>query len=253
MKNKLPVKKYLHLRISKLIERGFVCFCMVTSLTLLILLLPSCKGSENCGPTEDPQEDADSDCIADSADNCVFTYNPSQVDLDEDGSGVPCDADDTDETIGNLVKPSTDIPATLPAATLPLSQPLYITPQTLSMPEQATLSNPDCLYYLVSCDNFFLGVINNDSDNINSLSNPGSVYGDTNADVSILNTLGAYGQDHAACSAFDATAPSPPAVFCQMHNNFYLAGYLTANPLIRDGIHPCDCLEEINITHDACR
>ena len=51
----------------------------------------------SCGPVA--PADADSDGVPDSTDNCPDTYNPEQVDLDDDGYGVLCDCNDEDDTI----------------------------------------------------------------------------------------------------------------------------------------------------------
>ena len=37
--------------------------------------------------------DTDSDCVADAVDNCVYNFNPNQVDTDTDGYGDKCDTD----------------------------------------------------------------------------------------------------------------------------------------------------------------
>jgi hypothetical protein len=41
-------------------------------------------------------QDSDGDRVGDEADNCPYTYNPNQVDFDNDGSGDACDDDDSD-------------------------------------------------------------------------------------------------------------------------------------------------------------
>ncbi len=45
----------------------------------------------------EPLDDADGDGVADGADNCPLTYNPSQQDTDGDGSGDLCDTDDDND------------------------------------------------------------------------------------------------------------------------------------------------------------
>ena len=42
---------------------------------------------------ESPCPDSDKDTICDSEDNCLFTVNPSQGDLNGDGIGDACDPD----------------------------------------------------------------------------------------------------------------------------------------------------------------
>jgi hypothetical protein len=46
-------------------------------------------------PPEPCLGDTDSDCICNEADNCVFTFNPRQIDSDDDGIGDDCDIDPT--------------------------------------------------------------------------------------------------------------------------------------------------------------
>jgi hypothetical protein len=41
--------------------------------------------------TEDQPVDFDGDGVADSVDNCPYTYNPDQTDTDGDGLGDVCD------------------------------------------------------------------------------------------------------------------------------------------------------------------
>ena len=41
--------------------------------------------------------------MGDACDNCVFVFNPVQVDNDSDGAGTLCDADDDDERVGRFV------------------------------------------------------------------------------------------------------------------------------------------------------
>jgi hypothetical protein len=46
----------------------------------------------------DPENDADQDCVLDSADNCPAVFNPDQTDTDGDGLGDACDPCPLDET-----------------------------------------------------------------------------------------------------------------------------------------------------------
>jgi hypothetical protein len=68
--------------------------------SLLIIFCSSqwaCSGNE-CAASNDFYDDIDSDCVVDTSDNCVGTYNPSQFDGDEDGVGAACDSNDTSDT-----------------------------------------------------------------------------------------------------------------------------------------------------------
>lgn len=52
----------------------------------------NCKGGA-CA-FESPDDDLDSDCVADTGDNCPFTYNPLQRDTDDNLIGDACEADE---------------------------------------------------------------------------------------------------------------------------------------------------------------
>lgn len=67
----------------------------------MMISFMNCSGGE-CAAVNTVFEDFDSDCVADSNDNCVLAedpaagYNPEQFDGDDDGVGVPCDGNDQD-------------------------------------------------------------------------------------------------------------------------------------------------------------
>lgn len=75
---------------------------IVFLLFLTGLTKTACTGNE-CSAVSTVITDQDSDCIEDSADNCVGFYNPDQFDGDEDGVGEACDVDDTDDSIALTV------------------------------------------------------------------------------------------------------------------------------------------------------
>jgi hypothetical protein len=79
------------------------------------------------GLVADPNADFDDDKIVDSKDNCPEVANPDQADLDQDGKGDVCDADDDNDGIADEDDPetkytappkdsSTDTSATEPAS-----------------------------------------------------------------------------------------------------------------------------------------
>ena len=59
------------------------------------------------GLVADPNADFDDDKIVDSKDNCPEVPNPDQADLDQDGKGDVCDADDDNDGIADEDDPET--------------------------------------------------------------------------------------------------------------------------------------------------
>lgn len=217
------------------------------------LTLASCKGGELCGPGSDPVTDSDGDCVDNDTDNCPIDFNGGQVDLDEDGVGVPCDSDDTDDTVALVQELDTNPEQTLlsprsffSAYALPLSAD--------SAPRlRLDLNAADCAYYLVSCDGHFLGNLNADANDEASVAFEPGLYGSAGSDVSILNPLGFYGRSFTSCSAFNADAPYPPAIVCHKSSGTQeLTGYLTTNDAIQDRVDSCDLLTALGLMHPEC-
>ena len=157
---------------------------------LFLITLSGCKGDAICGPLESPLEDADSDCVADSADNCPLDYNPGQVDVDEDDVGNICDQDDNDAAVGPEV-------ATLLEAS-------YSTPETdsPSLPLLTDFETPDCHLLVVGC------------------------YGDAFSldDFDVADYSHPYGFWRTDCSAMNPEASKPPVVICEESGS--VVGYL---------------------------
>ena len=68
-------------------QRGF-------ARTADLLAVPNAIGGDGTDIGAVEHRDADSDGIADLADNCLATANPGQADIDADGSGDACDSSD---------------------------------------------------------------------------------------------------------------------------------------------------------------
>lgn len=229
----------------------------VLFLILMPFFLNACEGGE-CAATDSPLTDADSDCIEDGGDNCPLIYNPEQFDGDEDGVGVPCDSDDTDDTVGSalITGMAMGLVNAMDSTTAP-----YVAPQgsTLISPQkQLELSSPSrsappCSYYLIGCDSNYLGELNDEWDGTLSVSNPFSPYGDGQSETSILNDFAFYGRPFTSCSAFNPEALYPPALYCRQNDTKdTLAGYLTLNPFIAHSFNTCEVLSTLGIEIESC-
>lgn len=192
-------------------------------LFLSLTLLSGCKGG-TCGPLTSPLADADSDCVEDGADNCVFIYNPTQFDGDEDGVGFACDDDDTDDSVA-LKVPTVFVPGYPSAGE--------------SLPALAKTTD-DCRYFLVGCDDHFLGYLDKE------------IAKDKEQDF--FNKWSFYARDSTSCSAFNPAAKYPPALFCEegeAPDKFI--GYLTVNTEFAHAIPSCEFLKDLGINHENCR
>ena len=189
-------------------------------LIIIGLNTAACKGGAKCGPSVDPLSDADSDCLIDSSDNCPLSYNPAQFDGDEDGVGNICDSDDADDTVGTTTAVSDSA-----FLQLGLDAEGYVFPEDAGDMKIYDLDDPDCEYYIISCDNQWLGWADND---------------DSLADS--FNEVSTYARSFAACSALNDEAKYPPAVFCDKGDEVYFSGYLTTNPDIHYGMDSCEAL-----------
>ncbi|MBF0104436.1 MAG: hypothetical protein HQM16_03810 [Deltaproteobacteria bacterium] len=74
--------------------------CLFPFFFLFIIQL-SCSGNQ-CAASANFLDDDDSDCVADTADNCLGWFNPDQYDGDDDGVGSTCDNDDTDDLTAGI-------------------------------------------------------------------------------------------------------------------------------------------------------
>lgn len=219
----------------------------------LLLFFAACKGGELCGPNSDPVTDSDGDCVENTSDNCPVDFNSGQIDLDEDGVGVPCDSDDTVDTVALVQGLDTNYEQALLA---PLSYFVaYATPLTSdsSVRLELDMNSSRCAYYLVSCDGHFIGNLNADLDDEDSIVFEPGQYGNSDSDASILNSLGFYGRSFTSCSSFNKDAPYPPAVICHNSSDEHeLAGYLTTNRAIQDRVDSCRLIKDLGLSHPEC-
>lgn len=220
---------------------------LVILLSFSALQLSSCKGGA-CAATDSALEDADSDCVADTGDNCGLLYNPDQFDGDEDGVGAACDADDTNDAVANItvVAASISTSENFPASYLFSSQSPS---QTMTFDAGVT----NCLYYIIGCDDQFLGYLNGDAADINSIADSSGEFGSNSSDQSINNAMSFYGRDSTSCSAFNTEAKYPPVLYCvDSSDTSVFVGYLTENTSIADALDSCDTLGQFGLIPEAC-
>lgn len=207
-----------------------------------------CKGGL-CAAKDDGLSDADSDCFADTGDNCPTIYNPDQFDGDSDSQGEACDADDTDNSVALIKDPDLAFLSTSHSK----FDASYIQPVPFDASSEPTLSSESCSYFVVGCENYFIGFLNADAED-SSIADIGSEFGDPQSDFSFINPLGFYGRPSSLCSAFNEEATQPPAVFCLNHDsgetNF--VGHLTENPNIGQALNPCSTLSIFGISAEFC-
>ncbi len=130
-------------------------------------------------------------------DNC-FLFNPDQEDADGNGIGDVCEA------------------AILLAAASPPSSVLGTV--------------------LVAQDGQFLGVVDNNSFNPNSLANSFGTYGNPFNPLSIWNEFGTYGSEFSSLSPWNPFSTTPPVLI----QDGQPVAYVTTNAALSPRVHPND-------------
>ncbi len=89
---------------------------------------------------------------------------------------------------------------------------------------------------MFAADGTFLGNINANSFDVNSIANSFGTYGNTFNSLSIWNRFGPYGSTFGVLSPWNEFTNSPPMIF----QNGVFIGYVTANDFLQPSIHPAD-------------
>ncbi len=224
---------------------GLLAFLSIT------VFFTSCRGGL-CSAIDDGLNDADSDCTADTSDNCPLDYNPMQYDGDTDGAGWECDIDDTDSTVAmSLIKDPAQIIGETNSSSFASTVSSLVRPTPSGTLD---LDREDGFYFLLSCEGNFLGLINGDSSDDLSLSNPKSDFGSTSSLFSVLNSSGVYGRHFTNCSAFNNEAANPPKIYFRLAgaSNDEFVGYLSTNKLLDQKVEPCLLFGQLGIEADLC-
>ncbi len=149
--------------------------------------------------------DLDGDGVPDAQDNCPF-YNPDQADSNGDGLGDVCDV---------------VLVAYLAANSSP--------------------ANPPAGIILVAYDGQFLGNVNGNPYDPDSLANSYGTFGNPYSYVSVWNPYGTYGSAYSSLSPWNPYTSTPPILF----QDGQAVEYVTANLSLRPAIHPDDLALEI--------
>lgn len=87
------------------------------------------------------------------------------------------------------------------------------------------------IYAIFAQDNSFLGLINTNSFDSDSVCNPYGTYGSKYSSTSIWNEYGSYGSDYASYSAFSDYTSSPPIIYEYDGSTLTALYYLTTNTI----------------------
>lgn len=185
-------------------------FFLVLFFCVIGFVFQNCKGGA-CA-FDSPAEDLDSDCVADTGDNCPFTYNPLQRDTNDNLIGDACEADE----------------AVVSASLTKEFSELFLKKKVLE----------NCSdYKVVGCHGKSLNLTNLNGASADSLANPYSVFGSEAGICSAFNV--------------DAPRP-PKVFCITQDDQSYFLGHLTINPNLSPHLDPCDFLEEFNGPLERC-
>jgi hypothetical protein len=95
--------------------------------------------------------------------------------------------------------------------------------------------------YLKSPNGTFLGSLNHNHYDPNSIYNQYGQYGSIYSSLSIFNQYGQYGSIYSSTSPFSQYAAQPPEVYLNRRK----VGYLTVNRYMTPQIQPAEFLEEV--------
>ncbi len=187
------------------------------------VFLIGCTG-ERCAATSNPATDVDADCVLDEADNCPEEANTSQIDVDEDGLGLECDANDSDATITVLVKDLSN----------------FTTEQDLEiiLPRLFKTSLPDNSQTLLSRDDIASSIIDENGDTLAILTK----------NKTLIVSYDFFENTNDPHSSFNDEAQNPPHIINTAGSTKNLNHtYFTTNSNIKNRIDSCDFFEEQGI------
>ncbi len=178
----------------------------------------------------DDRFDFDADGIPQDCDVCPLTFDPAQIDSDGDGVGDSCelfidfDGDGIEDSVDNCIlfpnpdQADSDVDGVGDACEFGFAPPIAVES------------------VIIADDGQFLGVINDNAFDSDSIANDFGTYGSTFGSFSIWNEFGTYGSAFGPLSPWNDFATNPPLIF---EGEFFVA-YLTTNSFFVPNIDPND-------------